>query len=183
MKVLVIPEDPSLDQYVLKPLVERIFAALDRSPRITILFNPRLRGVAQALDATILAEIVANYPMNDLFLVMVDRDGDESRRRRAEAREEEHPERLLVCLAIEEIEIWMLAIHHTSLKAPWRDVRSEVQLKERFAKPFLRESAPSLDPGKGRIWAMQDLGAHWRGVLRRCPEIEELKRRIGDCLS
>ncbi len=31
MKVLIIPEDPSLDKYILKPIVERIFQDLERT--------------------------------------------------------------------------------------------------------------------------------------------------------
>ncbi|HKI00625.1 MAG TPA: hypothetical protein VKK31_01475 [Thermoanaerobaculia bacterium] len=178
MKVLVIPEDPSLDQYILKPVVEKLFAELGRHPRVNILSKPRLRGVAEALSSPILADIVATYPMNDLFLVIVDRDGDEGRQRVRVAREQEHPQRLFVCLAVEEIEVWMLAIHYASLSASWRDICTEIHSKERFAYPFLRERAPKLDPGRGRVWAMRDLGSQWRGVLQRCPEIEELKQRI-----
>ena len=33
MKILVIPEDPMLDQYILKPVVERLFADLGLGPR------------------------------------------------------------------------------------------------------------------------------------------------------
>ena len=74
MKVLVIPEDPTLDQYILKPIVERLFADLGKTPRVQILSNPRLRGIAQALDPARIANVVRKYPMVDLFLVMVDRD-------------------------------------------------------------------------------------------------------------
>jgi hypothetical protein len=178
VKVLVIPEDPRLDQYILKPVVERIFADLQKSPRVTVLSNPRLRGVSEALDAAILADIVATYPMNDLFLVLVDRDGVEARQGLASARETEHSGRLFVCLAIEEIEVWMLAIHSEALGISWREVRAEVHPKERFAHPFLAEMAPKLDPGQGRAWAMRAIAGQWRGVLERCPELKELKRRI-----
>jgi hypothetical protein len=178
VKVLVIPEDPRLDQYILKPIIERIFADLQKSPRVTVLSNPRLRGVAEALDAAILADIVATYPMNDLFLVLVDRDGVEARQDLARVRETEHSGRLLVCLAIEEIEVWMLAIHSENLDVPWREVREEVHPKERFAHPFLAERAPKLDPGRGRAWAMRAIAGQWRGVLERCPELKELRRRI-----
>ncbi len=178
MKVLVIPEDPRLDQYILKPVVERIFADFGKSPRVTVLSNPRLRGVAEALDAATLADIVATYPMNNLFLVLVDRDGDGARSAVASARELEHSGRLFVCLAIEEIEVWMLAIHSETLGISWRDVREEIHPKERFAHPFLRDRAPRLDPGQGRAWAMRGLGGQWRGVLDRCPELKDLKRRI-----
>jgi hypothetical protein len=178
VKVLVIPEDPALDQYILKPVVERIFADFGKSPRVTILPKPRLRGVAQALKASILADIVATYPMNDLFLVLVDRDGEEARSAIATAREREHSGRLFVCLAIEEIEVWMLAIHSQTLGISWRDIRAEIHPKERFAHPFLEERAPKLALGGGRPWAMRELGGQWRGVLDRCPELKDLKQRI-----
>ena len=182
MKVLVIPEDPSLDQYILKPVVEKIFSDLGRSPRVTVLSNPRLRGVSEALDSATLADVVLTYPMNDLFLVIVDRDGDESRVAVANAREMEHPDRLFVCLAVEEVEVWMLALHHEILPSPWREVRAEIHPKERFANPFLRGRAPRLDPGQGRAWAMRELGIQWRGVIQRCREIDELRGRIENWL-
>lgn len=72
----------------------------------------------------------------------------------------------------------MLAIHSETLGAAWREIRAEVHPKERFAQPFLQERAPRLDAGQGRAWAMRDFGGQWRGVLRRCPELEELKGRI-----
>jgi hypothetical protein len=178
VKILVIPEDPKLDQYILKPVVARIFADLDKSPRIDVLSNPRLRGVAEALDGAKLADIVATFPMIDLFLVIVDQDGVKSRRETAAVREAEHPQRLFVCLAIEEIEVWMLAIHSRDLGTPWRDIREEIHPKERFAIPFLKERAPGLDLGQGRTWAMRELGGQWRGVLKRCPEIRDLKQRL-----
>jgi hypothetical protein len=37
LKVLVAPEDPTLDQYVLKPIVERLFADLGKTPRVLVL--------------------------------------------------------------------------------------------------------------------------------------------------
>lgn len=183
MKVLLIPEDPTLDQYILKPVVTQLFADLGRAPRVEVLARPRLRGVAQALNAAILADVVATYPMVDLFLVLVDRDGDERRHAQAAAREAEQPGRLLVCLAVEEVEIWMLALQAGSkLGKPWREVRRETSLKERFARPFLATHAPGLAPGEGRVWAMRGLGGQWKGVCRRCPELAELRQRVGEWL-
>ena len=184
MKVLVIPEDPTYDQYILKPVVERIFKDLERPARTWVLQNPRLTSIAQALDSTVLAEIVDKYPMVDLFLVLVDRDGDSGGRpARARAREDAHPNRLFVCLAIEEVEVWMLAIHRDKLCEPWNDVRAEHHPKERFADPFLDEHAPKLGPGGGRKWAMRQLGPKWQGVLEVCPELADLRQRIAVWLS
>jgi hypothetical protein len=183
LKVMVVPEDPSLDQYILKPLVEQLFADLGKSPRVQILSKPRLRGVAQALNAATLADIVATYPMVDLFLVLVDRDGRTERHSEATARENEHPSRLFVCLAIEEVEVWMLALHRDALGHDWSGVRAEHHPKERFAQPFLAERAPKLDLGGGRAWAMRPLGQKWKGVLDVCPELAELKQRLSTWLE
>jgi hypothetical protein len=183
VKVLIIPEDPTLDQYILKPIVGRIFADLGKSPRIDVLSNPRLRGVSQALDSAILTNIAETFRMIDLFLVLVDRDGNPYRSDVAQQREAEHEGRLFVCLAIEEIEVWMLAIHRESLGFSWSEVRAEIHPKERFAQPFLMENAPKLDPGAGRAWAMRDLGARWKGILLCCSELEKLQRRIEEWLA
>lgn len=183
MRVLVIPEDPILDQYILKPLVARLFSDLGRPVRIDVLSKPRLRGVDQALSAPVLSGIAATFRMIDLFLVLVDRDGDLERPAVAVAREAEHAGRLFVCLAIEEVEIWMLALHRDALGAQWAEVRSERDPKERFAVPFLAANAPRLDAGGGRAWAMRQLGAGWRGLLQVCPELQELKDRIQSWLQ
>lgn len=121
--------------------------------------------------------------MIDLFLVLVDRDGNPQRAGVAHQREAEHGERLFACLAIEEIEVWMLAIHRESLGLPWNEVRAEIHPKERFAQPFLTERAPKLDPGAGRAWAMRELGARWKGILQCCPELNELQARIEKWLA
>ena len=178
MKILVIPEDPMLDQYILKPVVERLFVDLGLAVRVTVLWNPRLRSVNQALDPSMVRNIVETYSMIDLFLLIVDRDADEHRTTRVRMRETEHPGRLLACLAIEEVEVWMLALHRERLPSPWAEIRGERDPKERFAHPFLAAHAPKLDAGQGRKWAMRDLGTRWKGLLDVCPEIAELKTRI-----
>lgn len=184
MKILIIPEDPTHDGFILKPVVEQIFADLGKEPWVETLSSPRLRGVAQAMDSSVLARIVASRPMIDLFLVLVDRDGDVHRSGLAQQREAEHKGRLFVCLAIEEIEVWMLAVHRRDLeKVSWSEVRSEIHPKERFAWPFLETYAPRLDIGAGQAEAMRELGKHWKGVLRCCPELKELQQRIRNWLA
>jgi hypothetical protein len=141
---------------------------------------PGIRGRAEetARYGTEGFTLDSSWSVRDLFLVLVARDGDEARAAAAKARESEHPGRLFVCLAIEEIEVWMLAIHSETLGTGWREIRAEIHSKDRFAKPFLQERAPKLDTGEGRAWAMRGLGGQWRGVLQRCPELDDLKRRV-----
>jgi hypothetical protein len=175
VKVMVIPEDPTLDQYILAPIVKQLFEDLGRSARVSVLSNPRLQGVSQALDKDVLHDIVRTNRMIDLFLVLVDRDADEKRHAVAQARSAEHPNKLFVCLAVEEVEVWMLALHRDTLDVPWKSIREERDPKERFAHPFLADRAPPLSPGNGRAWAMRTLGQKWRGILDVCPELQELK--------
>lgn len=180
---MVVPEDPVLDQYILKPIVERMFEDLGRRARVQVLANPRLRGVAQALDHRVLARVVSLYPMFDAFLLMIDRDGVETREAEAKARETEHEGRLFACLAVEEVEVWMLALHRERLGTPWKEVRSDRDPKERFAHPLLTELAPRVALGGGRKRAMEPLGQRWRSLLQMCPELDRLKQRLAVWLS
>jgi hypothetical protein len=182
VKVLVIPEDPTHDQYILRPILERIFRDLSRPVHVDILRDPHLRGVDQALSQEEVAAIVADNPMIDLFLIMVDRDCNRQRNcERAAARENEHS-CLLTCLAIEEVEIWMLALHHDQLEASWKDVRGDCDPKEGHADPFLRAKGWTTKIGQGRKHAMRELGRNWNTLQSLCPELRELKERIRNWL-
>jgi hypothetical protein len=65
--------------------------------------DPHLTGVSQALKPEMIAGIVLDNPMEDLFLLIVDRDGDNSGHRLAAAQlRRSHPDRLAPCLAHQE---------------------------------------------------------------------------------
>lgn len=179
MKVLIVPEDPTHDQYILKPIVERIFKDLGRAARVEVLFDPHLRGVDQTLNREEVRGIIADNAMIDLFLIVVDRDCNRYRNEeRAGDREREHPDRLIASLAVQEVEVWMLALHHKRVRAPWQSIRAECDPKERYCNPLLDELGRD-GPGGGRKKAMRSLtGSSWRGLLKRCPEIGLLEERI-----
>lgn len=81
LNVLVIPEDFRKDQYILKPILQRLVEQIGKpKARIEICVDPLLGGVSQALDWTRLEEIVEMYPTVHIFLLVVDRDGDANRR-------------------------------------------------------------------------------------------------------
>lgn len=179
MRVLIIPEDPTLDQYVLKPVVERIFADLGRPARVEVLRDPHLSGVDQALDEGMVAGIVEDNRMIDLFLLMVDRDCDRmNNTARSGARRQEHAERIVVGLAWQEVEVWPLAIHRAEVLTPFREVRAHCDPKEAFWDPFVVHKGWLGEVGKGRKKAMRNLGSAWSGVLKGCPEIAELKEEL-----
>jgi len=180
LKILIIPEDPTLDQHIIKPIVERICTDQGTSARIDVLRDPHLRGVAQALDQNMIAEIIRDNPMEDLFLLMIDRDCDRfGNSAKVSARVAENKGRLIGCLAQHEVEVWMLALHRGELGTPWRQVREECDPKEAIADPFIASRGWSALVGRGRKRAMRSLGASWPGILKVCPELGELHSRIG----
>jgi hypothetical protein len=183
VKVLIIPEDPTNDPYILTPVVERIFVDLGRKARVEVLRDPHLRGVDQALDRDTIAGIVQENPMVDLFLLLVDRDCNRRHNQeRAQVRESEHPDRLLACLAIEESEVWMLALHPDGTSTSWKAIRAECDPKERYAEPFLKKLGSS-GPGGGRKRAMDALAGNWPRLKQFCPEVDELQDRVARWLA
>lgn len=178
MKFLIIPEDQTLDGYILKPIVEAIAADLGVRGRVDVLPEPRLRGAGDALDAELIGEIVADNPMVDVFLLVVDRDCDrQNNQAKAEARRQEHPDKLIACVAIQEVEVWLLALYKDELGAPWQQVREHCDPKERWADPLLRRLGTN-GPGGGRKLAMRALQGKLRSLLSLCEELEGLKQAI-----
>ena len=180
LQVLVLSEDPTLDQHILKPIVEKLFDDLGRRARVVVHEPPRgrSRGVDKALDRQNLESIFEDFPFVRLFILLVDRDCHPTRTAAVEAIVQEHADRLVACLAVEEVEVWMLALHRADLGAPWTEVRKECHPKERFATPFLKKRGWTMELGRGRRRAMQDLGAQWAGLLQVCPDIARLRDEL-----
>lgn len=180
---MIIPEGPTLDSHVLKPIVQRIFKDLNRKATIEVLQDPHLGGVSQALDKEIVQGILRQERMIDLFLLIVDRDCETTRKttmeaRLAEAAQEERP--MIGCLAIEEVETWILALHRKELEDGWNEVRAECHPKERYFDKLVKEKKWGEGLGRGRVAAMKALPGNWKGLRERCPELKELQNEIAD---
>ena len=179
MKVLLVPEDQTHDQYILKPVIEALFADLEFRARVSVLPDPRLHGDSEALDPEVIRGIVRDNPMEDLFLLLVDRDCDRNHAEaRAAAIQKEHATKLICCLAIQEIEVWMLALHADSLDAPLSEIRRHCDPKERWAEPLLKQLGTD-GPGAGRKKAMRALQGQWHSLRDRCAELKSLQDEIG----
>lgn len=179
MKVLVIPEDQTHDQYIIKPVVEAILENLGRKAKVDTLPEPRLRGAADALDPTLIRNIVENNPMIDLFVLAVDRDCDrEGNEARAAARASEHPGKLIACVARQEVEVWMLALHLDAVGASFSDIRVHCDPKEPYAEPLLDRLGSRGGPGGGRKAAMRKLAGNLRSLMSRCDELAKLSADI-----
>ena len=74
VRVLVIPEDPTLNGYILKPLVEMLLAEAGKpAARVTVLTNPRVRGYDEAVKV-VRRELASRYGFMDLWLFFPDAD-------------------------------------------------------------------------------------------------------------
>ena len=183
MKVLVIPEDFRNDQYVLKPLFERLLRSAGRPhARILVCKDPLLGGIGEALKTERLNDIVERYDgMTDIFILCVDRDGDEGRRVRLDNIETRFGNgRIFHAVnAWEEIETWVLAGLDLPEGWRWNDVRAEIQVKERYCEPLARERGVADGPGGGRKAPGEEASRRIGVIRRRCREdFDALAQRV-----
>lgn len=180
MKVLIIPEDFRYDQYILKPIFNRLFKSIfNRNVKVRVCTDPLLMGVDQALSLGRLREIIDQYPMHDLFILCVDRDCMENRRNRLEQIEHEFGSRFLAVDAWEEIETWALAGLSLPNSWRWTDVRGECHVKEHYFEPFARMRGASDGPGGGRKALGDEASRNIHAIRQKCLEdFDNLAQRL-----
>ncbi len=179
-RVLVVPEDPRNNGYILDPLVVRILAECGKpNARVTVLTNPRAQGYEHAKQL-LKDQVLAIYSHQDLVLFLPDADGKD----RSQAFEElaavadQTAVDLLCCAAVQEVETWLLAGHTEKLDRPWSEVRNDVSVKENVFIPFLERYGDPKRAGGGRDILMKETLGNYRGLTDRCPELRELENRI-----
>ena len=183
--VLVIPEDFRKDQHILKPVVRAILHAAGKTnATLRICQNPLLGGTGQALNQDRILGIVRQYPMVDLFLLCVDRDGQNARRSRLDSIErhvaKHGGKKTLAENAWQEVEVWVLAgMSDLPNEWTWRDIRTEVDLKERFYLPYVRQRGLDGFPDQGRKKLGAEAARNYNRIRSRCPEdVKALEARI-----
>ena len=174
MNILVIPEDFRKDQYILKPLFERLFRTFGRqSVKVRICQDPLLGGVGEAMKLERISEIISRYDgMTQVFILCVDRDGNEGRRRGLDRLEDEfgNGRAFIAENAWEELETWVLAGVDLPSDWRWADVRSEVQVKERYFDVLARERGVADGPGGGRKALGGEAARRIPAIRQKCPE-------------
>lgn len=182
LRVLVIPEDPTYNGYILKPLVERMLAEIGKpNARVTLLTNPKLGGYDQAVQA-IRNELPDRYSHFDLWLFLPDADvAGDLRGLEREASDKGVP--LLCCAAVPEVEAWLLAGHRERLNVGWSDVRKHSRLKEEVFEPFMRKHGDARSAGGGREALMRQTLSNYRGLLEVCPELADLEKRLREAMQ
>ena len=184
MNILVIPEDSRKDKYILKPLFRSLFRAIGKpTARVRVCEDPVLGGIGEALKSSRMGEIVRQHGgMTSMFILCVDRDGELHRRDRLRALEQEFGDDRVLFFAEnawEEIETWVLA----GLELPdgwrWRDVRAEVQVKERYFDRVAHDRRVYRAPGGGRKPLGEEAAGRIDAIRRKCPEdFDNLARRL-----
>lgn len=188
LNVLVIAEDYRLDQYILKPLVSSLLDEAGK-PNATVEMcrDPFITGVDQALDTDQIEDVIRTNPLVDLYLLLVDRDGDDNeksdqlREREAFAGEIlRRAQRFLGGQAHQEVEVWLLAAHD-DLPSDWNwsGVRSEPNAKETYYRPYAaRKGVGNKNPANGREPLGQDIPSNYSRVRQLCDEVRELEERV-----
>ena len=191
LNVMLILEDYRKDQYIIVPIIRKMFEALGK-PRANVrpCMDPLIGGINQALDWSELQNVIARYQMYDLFLLIVDRDGEETRCKKLERLESESQKKFpskafLAEHAWQEIEVWALA-GQKDLPSVWRwpEIRAERDPKERYFKPYADTRGLENEPGEGRTTLGKEAALNYHRVRTLCPEdIGRLEERIRSCLN
>lgn len=178
MNVLIIPEDFTNDQYVLTPIVEAMLLHLGkRRANVRVCMSPRLRGIDQALRWERIQAILDQYQgMVNLFLHIVDRDGENTRRAALDNLERQARAYLpsgrmfFSEHAWQEIEVWALAGQDLPPDWRWQDIRSERDSKEKYFVPLARKLGLLDGPGEGRKHLGRAAASRYDRVRQLCPE-------------
>ncbi len=180
-KVLVIPEDPQNNGYILRPFVQRILEEASFPARdVTILSDPRPTGFDAALRIIKSDELAQRWgKFAQIWLFIPDSDRAESAAMSELERSlAERGITLLCCPAIPELEAWLLAGSDQQWTDPWREMRESMQFKEHYAEPFLAQFGNASAPGGGRGELAAKALRNWSRIISRCSEIQGLVLRL-----
>lgn len=178
-RVLVIPEDPTYNGYILRPLVEAILAEAGRpKAKVQVLTNPRMTGYDHAKEA-ISCRLIDSYAHWDLWIFMPDADraGTE-----AMALLEQDLQTkgitLLCCPAQPEVEIYACAAFRSEIPAGWDAARRDARMKKDVFEPILRTYGDPRRPGGGRDLLIEKSLRNLPLLFQLCPELATLRDRI-----
>jgi len=181
-RVSAVCEDPTLDQYLVVPLLRSLMAAVGKPhASVTVVTNPKLNGISTV--ETNFASIATRYAaVANLVVFAVDRDAEAGRRAKFDSLRSALPPsaaaKVRVLLAVEETEVWSLWGSRSEISATWAEVRAERDPKERFFDPLLIPT-DATQPGRGRGRLIKaSLSAGWASLASGCPELADLEADV-----
>ena len=178
-QVLVIPEDPLQNGYMLKPVVQAIMRDAGRpAAKVTVLTNPRVRGYDQAVKA-VRDELAGRYHFMDLWLFFPDADKAGSKAMQdLETHVAAKGITLLSCAAQPELEIYACAAFRKDIPITWDEARNHPRMKEEIFEPLLEKHGDRRRADKGRGMMVHRSLENLPLLFRRCPELQCMRHRI-----
>jgi hypothetical protein len=183
-KVLVVPEDPTHNGAILKPLVEALMVDAGKAQAtVRVLDNPRVQGFDDAVEA-LRGELVDRYRWMDLWLFMPDADRARPDAMAAlEATLQAQGVRLLCCAAQSELEIFASAPYRAEIPGGWAQARRHGRFKEVIFAPLIEKHGDARRPAGGRDLMIAAALANLQQLYGLCPELKQLRDRIAALLA
>ena len=187
MNVLIIPEDFRKDQYIVAPIIRKMFAEIGKpNANVRVCLDPLMGGISEATKWERIQEVIDMYPMVQVFLLIVDRDGIETRRLtldRLEKNAAEHlgttGRRLIAENAWQEIEVWAIAGQTLPKDWKWAEIRQHRDPKETYFEPLAIARKLTNEPGEGRTTLGREAAANYARVRTLCQEdVQRLEDRL-----
>jgi len=184
LKVLVIPEDPTHNGYILKPLVQALLADVGRPhAAVTVLTNPWLGGYDHALRA-VRNELRLRYGHWDLWLFMPDADRASPAAMTAlELELAAQGVNLLCSPAQPEVEIYATVAFREDMPMRWAEARAHTRFKEAVFDPLLAHHGDRRRAGAGRDQMIAQSLRNLPLLLQLCPELRTLRERLTNKLQ
>ena len=178
-RVLVIPEDPTWNGYILRPLTKALLADAGKpAARVTLLKNPHVGGYDQALSA-IRKRLADSYRHFDLWLFLPDADrASADAMMTLEAALQTDGVSLLCCPAQPEIEIYACVAFRDDLPCTWNDAGTHPRMKEDIFEPLLQKHGNPRQAGGGRELMISRSLQNLPRLFQLCPETKHLRDRI-----
>jgi len=182
-KALVIPEDPTFNGYLLKPLAERLLAESGKpKAQVLVLRDPKTGGFSQAWDLIESGSLNARYGYYDLWLFLP--DGDQTRDlSKLEQTVQNQRAPLIASYLTPEVEVAILAGHPNADTTGWQAQKMHPRFKEEIFGPFLKKYGNASAPGEGRERLMLDALKNYARMKRLLPEIAAIEKRISALMS
>lgn len=183
-KVLIIPEDPTHNGYILYPLMQAILVDAGKpSAKVKVLTNPKLGGYDHALRA-LKEELPDRYGFWDLWIFMPDADRATALAMNdLEATLRSKNVTLLCCPAQPEVEIYACAAYRKEIEMGWSRARDDPKMKEDVFLPLLKKFGDARRAGEGRDLMIAESIKNLPLLFQLCPELKALRDRIADRIS
>lgn len=181
-KVLVIPEDPTFNGYLLGPLVERVLVEAGKpKAQVLVLRDPKTGGFEHAWDL-IGKGGLQRYGYYDLWLFLP--DGDQTKNLDVlEAGVTGQKAPLIAIYLTPEVEVTVIAGHPKADTKGWKEQKENARFKETIFEPFLKAHGNPAAPGHGREKLMREALQNYGRMKQLVPELQTLEQRVAAALN